>query len=301
MPERGVAFIGAGVVGTTLAHFLARAEEYEVVGFLSRSLSSARRAVGRVGSGQAACDLRTLLPDADVVFITTPDDAITEVARRVAGSEHLTDGAVLIHTSGAHPGGILRWPSQVNYWTASLHPLQSFADFDSARQVLPGSLAVIEGDERGRREAVRLAEALDMTHAVIQPEAKPLYHAAACAASNYLVVLLELALMLDEEAGLQRQQALAALKPLILGTLQNVEKSGAVDALTGPISRGDAQTVRRHLQAMSGMSDSIQNTYRSLGQAAVQLARRKESITCRQARRLRQMLSIGGDESEHRR
>ncbi len=298
MSEHRVFFIGAGVVGTTLGYFLARSRNYQVVGFCSRSFSSAQRAVSRVGSGRAVGQIEDLLPEADVVLITTPDDAIAEVGQKVAASQKLAENAVLMHTSGAHPSSILRRPAEVNYSTVSLHPLQTFSDFASARRMLPGSLAVIEGDDRGRREAVCMARSLDMPYEVIRPEGKPLYHAAACVASNYLVVLLDLALALDEAAGLSREQALAALKPLILATLQNVEEHGTVGAITGPIARGDIETVRSHLKAMPHAGEKAEKTYRSLGRAAVQLARQKRSISCTEAESLRQILSIGGDENE---
>lgn len=282
-------FIGAGVVGTTFGYLLSEDAQFEIRGFYSRSNTSSRRAVKRVGSGVVYEDVSDAVSAADLIFITTPDDAVGGIAQKIAAGDQLSEGAVLLHTSGALKSDVLRWPSDVQYFCASMHPLQSFANWKAACKLLPESLIVVEGDEVGISTAASAAEALGVECQVINPDGKSLYHAAACVASNYLVVLLELALSLEESAGLSRQKALLALEPLVKGTLQNIKEQGTVEALTGPVARGDLDTIKMHLSEMSDKPQQ-QRLYRVLGQSALEIACAKGTVDDRTAEKLNSLL-----------
>ena len=112
----------------------------------------------------------------------------------------------------------------------------------------------------------------------ITAQKKALYHAAAVAASNYLVTLIHLALELNEAAGLPGHISFKALLPLIRGTLSNIGAKGIPGALTGPIARGDVATVSAHLQAIEKDAPELLLLYRSLGLYTVELAKAKKTI-----------------------
>ena len=106
-----------------------------------------------------------------------------------------------------------------------------------------------------------------------------LYHASAVVASNYLVTLLDLSLSLIKLAGMTGEDALRGLKPLIEGTISNVEKMGVQNALTGPIARGDILTIEKHLSEIESKAPRLLSLYRTLGLYTVEIAKEKGSIS----------------------
>jgi predicted short-subunit dehydrogenase-like oxidoreductase (DUF2520 family) len=128
----------------------------------------------------------------------------------------------------------------------------------------------------------------------VKPGRKPLYHAGAVFASNYLISLLEASLRLLESAGVPRRKAAGALTALAVGTLENARRAGLAAALTGPIERGDSATVRRHSAAIASRVPDLSGLYDALGQIAVQVALEKGSIGRSAARSLREALRVPG-------
>jgi predicted short-subunit dehydrogenase-like oxidoreductase (DUF2520 family) len=124
----------------------------------------------------------------------------------------------------------------------------------------------------------------------IATEAKPLYHAAAVMACNYVVALEDVAVEMAAEAGLPRERALEALLPLVRGTVENLAQVGLPDALTGPIARGDVETVQRHLEALGPLGPAPNQIYRVLGRAALRVARARGGISAERAARITEML-----------
>jgi predicted short-subunit dehydrogenase-like oxidoreductase (DUF2520 family) len=221
--------IGAGRVGRTVSARLAGARLY-----------------GR-GEPPELAGCRRLL-------IATPDAAIAGVCRALAPS--LEPGCTVVHFSGATSVHALdAAPGPV----ACVHPLQTVWPERGPDQ-LEGAFAAVTGDQAAGNA---LARELGMTPFALADAAKPVYHAASAFASNYLVTLTQVAAGLLERAGLERQQALAALAPLQRRT---IEVAGQPP--TGPIARGDAGTVAAHLEAIG---PGLQPLYRELGRATLPL------------------------------
>ncbi len=290
-----VAFVGAGIVGTTLACLLAAHDKYSVLGFSSRTHSSAVLAAERVGEGRAVDDPVELTSAADIIFITTPDDAIADVASGITARGGVRREAVLAHCSGLLTSGVLR-EHKGEHGVVSLHPLQAFADYETGVDLMPNSMFVIEGDEPGRAVALDIVDAVGASCHIIDPGAKSLYHAAAAVASNYLVVLSEIALVMNERAGIPRDMATKGLYPLLRGTLQNVRDRGTVGALTGPIARGDLGTVQKPLECLQE-DRQLSQLYRLLGTLAVDLAVIKGTVSHPRADEMKDLL-IGGSGGE---
>jgi predicted short-subunit dehydrogenase-like oxidoreductase (DUF2520 family) len=214
------------------------------------------------------------LLEAEVVVLAVRDTALTDVARLLVGSGLVTRNHVLLHCSGAvsaeealsavraDVGGI-----------GTLHPLRAIPDGRSAMRGFAGTVFGIEGDDRGRRLARELVAALGGRALELTGARMAAYHAAAAVASNYVVVLLDLAAELLGQAGIEDDVALSALLPLVESTVGNLRERGVAAALTGPIRRGDAETVGRHLAALTGRPEELA-LYRALGRRAVELASR---------------------------
>ena len=199
------------------------------------------------GPPVAACSL---------VLIAVPDDCIGGVALALAATGSVTAGHVVLHTSGLQDRSALAALDATGAGLGSWHPLQTFASPGGDPEALAGAPAVIEGDARGCAAGRALAERLQ-SHPVVEisAEGKPAYHAAAVVASNYLVVLADLAERLARDAG-AGDAAQGLFAPLMLRTIANYGSVGP-EALTGPISRGDAGTVARHLAALDGEERGI--------------------------------------------
>jgi predicted short-subunit dehydrogenase-like oxidoreductase (DUF2520 family) len=218
---------------------------------------------GRVGQTVAARLEGSLLvhgrdqPDLDTaerVLLAVPDGAIAEVCTRIAA--RLPAGCAVVHFSGAtsvHALDAAPGPA------ACVHPLQTIWPDRGPRQ-LEGAYAAVTGDAA---TGERLARELGMTPFPLADEAKPVYHAATAFASNYLVTLTHVAAGLMQQAGIDEQLAYSALRPLQERTVEV-----APGPPTGPIARGDADTIAAHLEAIG---PGLRPLYRELGRATLPL------------------------------
>jgi len=254
------AIVGCGKVGTALAIFLTRAG-YRSAGFASKSLSSAKHVADMVLSDHFSDVLWDVTRHADVVFITTPDSAIKDTCNTISQNTGFADNAV------------------VSAWIGSMHPLQSFASADHKTNPFQGIIVSLEGEGPAVNTAKTIAADLGGTVVTLLTEAKTLYHASAVVASNYLVTLLDLAIRLIEEAGINRQDAFNLLKPLIEGTLSNIGNVGIQKALTGPIARGDIKTVEKHIKEIGFKRPELLALYKMLAFYTIDIAAAGDSIS----------------------
>jgi len=264
--------VGAGPVATALAGAL-RLGGVPVLGLWARTPARARAAGAVAGVAAYSAAPPDLLLEADVVVLAVRDSAIADVARMLVATGLVNVHHTLIHCSGVTSAAEALAPvaGQVG-GMAMMHPLRAIADGRAAMRTLKGTVFGVEGDDRGRRDALTLVARLGGRALELGGVHVSAYHAAAAMASNYTVVLLSAAAELLADVGIAREQALEALVPLVEGTLVNVRERGPEAALTGPIRRGDVATVERHLAALSGRPE-LAALYRALGRRAVELAR----------------------------
>jgi predicted short-subunit dehydrogenase-like oxidoreductase (DUF2520 family) len=264
--------IGAGPVGTTLAGAL-RLGGVPVLGVWARRPEAARTAGAVAGVAAFSAAPPDLLLESDVVIVAVRDDAIASVADMLVNTGLITTNHVMMHCSGAisadvafagvrdRVGGI-----------ATMHPLRAIPDASTAMRPLAGTVFGVEGDDRGRAASLQLVSAVGGAALELSGEQMAAYHTAAAMASNYVVALIDAAANVLATAGIERADAVAALVPLARGSLDNVAARGVVGGLTGPIKRGDRDTVGRHLAALAATPE-LDALYRALGQRTVALAR----------------------------
>jgi predicted short-subunit dehydrogenase-like oxidoreductase (DUF2520 family) len=240
-PQRAFALVGPGRAGTAIAAALVargwdavavagRDVAAETVRAAARQLGAEARDVGGVGHGAA------------LVVVATPDAAIAEAASGLAAG--LDAHALVVHLSGActiHELDKLA-VARPDVRVGSLHPLQSLPSGALGASRLPGSWCAVDGDP----QVERIAVSLGMRPFRVAPARRATYHAAAAVASNHLVALLGQAWRIAADAGIPPE----ALLPLVRATVDNVETLGPRAALTGPVARGDVDTVARHLAAL---------------------------------------------------
>jgi len=290
--KTAIGFIGAGVTGTALACQLWR-QGYQVIAASSRSIASAQRLAAKI-EGCAACPSPQQVADlADVVFITTPDDIIADIAANLKWRP----GQTVIHCSGVHSTDILEPVRKYGAHVCCLHPLQTFAGIEAAIASIPGSTFALEGDEFGLSLARDMATAMQGNIIVLKAGDKVLYHAAAVILSNYLVTLMKTASDLWQSFGIPREEAIKALLPLLKGTVNNIERMGIPGCLTGPIARGDVETIRKHVAALDrDCSDAI-DTYRLMGLKTLKIALARGHLSLETAGEIRGLLEGSGQRS----
>lgn len=281
--------VGGGKVGTALGRQLTRGG-YRPLGVAGRREESARKAAGIIGAEAATTKPWEITPAAELIFITTPDGMIAPVCNEIREKKGFSPGATVLHCSGALPSSILNVGEDSGVSIGSIHPLQSFAAVDPEVNPFAGIMAAIEGDAQAVRVARGVGETLGAVCFTIKTDAKTQYHASAVVASNYLVTLVSVALRLLAAAGIAPGEAFSILSPLIQGTLSNIEKVGIPEALTGPIARGDAETVARHVRAIERDNPELAVLYRQLGLATIALAREKGTLSGEGETALRKIL-----------
>jgi len=284
------AIVGCGRVGNTLGWHLAQSG-YPAESFSSRTLSSAQAIADKVGVSAFGDRPWEHTASADIVFITTPDDVIADVCREIVSYNGFRRGSVVLHCSGSLPSTILESARQNGAYIGSLHPLQSIAKATYDSNPFHGIITAVEGDPQAVEPARNIAMDLGSRCINIHTEAKTLYHASAVVASNYLVTLMDLSIQLLGKAGIQASDAVDVLYPLVKGTLANIDKIGAPQALTGPIARGDSATIADHLHAMSRQTPALVDLYTALGSYTVKLASEKGSLDSSQTEKLEKLLS----------
>lgn len=264
---------------------------YKPVGFASRRMASAKR-IEKIVGGESICfDLPwEATKEAEIVFITTPDSSIAAVCLDITNHGGIRENAVVLHCSGALSSTVLSPVTTCHASAGSMHPLQSFAA-ENHGNPFHKIMVAIEGETLAIQAARAIAFDLGAQPFTIRTDGKLLYHAAAVVASNYLVTLMDLSFKLIAASGVSESDAFNVLKPLIKGTLSNIENVGMPDALTGPIARGDAEIVEKHLEAIQAMSPDLLAQYKMLGSATIKLALAKGTLTEVAAEKLTAILS----------
>lgn len=283
MPKIG--FIGCGTVGTALAVRLS-AKAYSVVAAASRTRASAERLAGMVGGCRVFDRAQPVADEADIVFVTTPDDAIPVVVAQTKWHP----GQGVVHCSGADSLDTLEPARKLGAGVGAFHPLQTFASIAQAIENLPGSTFALEGDEPLLGTLKTMAADLGGHWVVLGPGDKVLYHAAAVIACNYFVTLVKLATDLWKTFGVATPEATRALLPLLRGTVNNIGNVGLPYGLTGPIARGDLGTIAKHLAALEKTAPEVLPIYKELGLHTIPVALGKGKIDHKRAEELRKML-----------
>lgn len=281
--------IGSGRVGRACGRMWAQAGVFAVQDVLTRSRESAAQGVKFIGAGRAAGSLEEMR-GADVWMIATRDDAIVPSCATLAASGKITPDDIVFHVSGATPSSDLAAVREQGARIASVHPIKTFTDAEAAVQSFPGTFCAAEGDREALRVLKPAFERIGAKVFDIAPQAKPVYHSGGVFACNYLVALIEAALRAHERAGIPRAASLQALEPMVRETVDAIFDNGPAKALTGPISRGDAATVKRQLAAVESWDPAMAALYRGLGMVAVALAESDGRLDAARAANLRSAL-----------
>lgn len=281
--------IGCGRVGRTLARIWLQHGLVRIGDVLNRSLQSGREATAFLGAGRAVEDYSQLGP-AEWLMISTSDEAIQACAAAWVLACPEPAGVVVFHCSGALGAEILQVAQSQGAQIASLHPVKSFVDPGLAVATFPGTWCALEGDAEACAVLRSVLEACGANVFMISPSQKPLYHTGTVFACNYLVALVEVALECLERAGVDRSIGTRLLVPIVQETLSNVFRLGPVQAMTGPIVRGEVSVVAREIQSIDAWNPEYGQLYRALGQVAWRLAQSAGQSTPEALQQIRSLL-----------
>jgi predicted short-subunit dehydrogenase-like oxidoreductase (DUF2520 family) len=273
----GISIIGAGRLGRSLGRSL-RERGWRIHSVVTRSQTTARRALRSIGAGHACATISSEVFLAPVILIAVPDSSIQAVVQQLAdvGAQDARKHFIL-HTSGALASDVLAPVRRLGASVGSLHPLQSFSGVGAPS--LEGRVFAIEGDAGAVRVSRSLVRSLDGQVLLLDSVAKPLYHTAASIAAGQVLAAIEAAIQLLASIGMKRREALRALLPLTRQVLENQERLGARAAWTGPLARGDFRVIAAHEKALLTRPEEYLAAYRALNRLAARvLARDPESV-----------------------
>ncbi|PCI28759.1 MAG: hypothetical protein COB67_05575 [SAR324 cluster bacterium] len=282
--------IGAGRVGQTLAHLWKDQGFFTIQQILTRSSTSAEKAVAFIGQGLPIDSLDDLQP-ADLTLISLPDQFIEEISLELVQKGKLKKQSLVFHCSGSLASNVLLSCRKRECSIASVHPVKSFADPQSMVQNFAGTWCGIEGDEQAQETLKGAFEAIGGLLFDLKAETKIHYHTASVMVCNYLVTLMDRGVETYKKAGLPEAVALQLMEPLVRGTMDNVFQLGPVAALTGPITRGDTQVIAKQEEAMEQWDEDMGTLYRTLGRFTLNLAERQGGISKQALSRLQDILT----------
>lgn len=284
----GVSIIGAGRLGTALGAALSK-KGFRLKALSCRTLRSAEESRKVIGEGKASVDNIQTARAGDIVFLCLPDEEISKVVKKLDGANIRWAEKYVFHCSGLLPSKILDPLKTKGASTASLHPIQSFADKRTPPEHFENIYFGVEGGKKALIKSRKIITELGGRSFIIKAENKALYHMACSIASNFLVVLLEMASSLLHQVGLQEEKAFQILLPLAEGTLHNVKEFDIQSSLTGPVMRGDRESIERHLEALS-KSPLYRETYTQLALHALEMVKKEKKLSTQKIKALKELL-----------
>lgn len=259
---------GPGRAGMSLSYAF-RTAGHELAGVLGRK--NAADAAAALDTVELSWD--DLLPAADLLVISVRDDAVGEIANRLAS--RAIGVAAAVHISGSVTIGALAPLEETGLAIGGFHPLQSLPDAEIGATRLSGAWAgITAGDPQLSARLFELATSIGMIPFDLPDAGRPLYHAGASAAANYVVGSLALAERLFSAAGVPWEAAI----PLVEAVVKNATELGPQRALTGPIARGDVRTVEQQRAAVRSAVPDLEAAFVDIGRAVAHVAGREEEF-----------------------
>ena len=288
-PRLRIGIIGAGRVGAVLGAALARAG-HQVVGVTAVSDLSRLRAEALL-PGVPVVDVPTVVQDVDLVLVAVPDDAMGPLITSLAANGHVTPGQFWAHPSGRHGIEVLQPAVDAGAGAVAIHPVMTFTGTSVDLARLADCPFGVTASPGLRPVAEALVVEMGGDPVWVPDEHRATYHAALSYGANYLITLVAQSLELLHSAGIETPQRLIA--PLLSASLDNALRLGD-QALTGPVMRGDADSVAAHLHAIELVSAEAALGYRALARLTADRAVEAGLLSSRDAESLLDVLSDGG-------
>lgn len=261
-------FIGAGKVGFTLGKYLSQNGK-KIVGYYSRSTESSKEAANFTNS-KCFESIESLIKECDTIIITTPDGEIKNVWDSI--KKLPITGKIICHCSGSLSSKVFSDIDNHKAYGYSIHPMFAISDKYNSYKNLNKAFITIEGSEKYLLKIKEYIERLGNKVQIISWENKSMYHLASVVVSNHVIALAELGNELLMKCGFSEMEAMSALYPLMLNNIKNIGEKGIKESLTGPVERGDSDTIIRH---MNCLNEEDKELYKLLSKKLVNIAKEK--------------------------
>lgn len=284
-PRLTVGVVGVGRAGSVLAAALDRAG-HTVTTAHAVSPASRQRAESLIPEARIV-EIPEVFSGSDLVLLSVPDDVLPGLVAGLATAGHIQPGQILVHCSGRFGAAVLDPATQLGALPLALHPVMTFTGTSMDLSRMSGCPFGVTSPAAIRPVAEALVVEMGGEPFWVAEEQRPLYHAALAHASNHLVALTADAMDLLATAGVSEPQRV--LTPLVTASLDNALRLG-IDGLTGPVVRGDAGTVREHLDALAAMPES-RAAYIAMARLTADKALAAGRLKAQQAESLLEVLS----------
>lgn len=244
-----VGFIGAGKVGVNLGRYFTQ-KGVELSGFYGRSEYTTKKAA-QITKSKFYNNIQKVIQESDIIFITTPDDTISIIDQKI--SQFDLKNKSVCHASGSLKSTVLSNAKSSGAQIYSIHPIFAFSNKNIELQELEKIYFSIEGDiEVGSVDlpVIRLLKIIGNRYFVRSIEDSSVYHLANVFVSNLTLSLIDLGISYFKQIGLEEEEALKAIAPLVRGNIENIFEKGFLNSLTGPVVRGDKNTIKKHLDVL---------------------------------------------------
>jgi predicted short-subunit dehydrogenase-like oxidoreductase (DUF2520 family) len=284
---------GPGKIGISLAILLVEAG-HKLSGCWSRSEEGCRRLEKYLGQPASYGEIPGGIGHVDFVLITTAESALQEVSERIARSGFLRKDQILFHVSGVYSSEVLRHDSSPGIHAGSIHPVQAVASIEAGLRLLPHSSFTVDGDDRAVEVGIRLVEDIGGRAFSVGQGSRALYHCALSTASNFLVLLAWLSWRMLLRAGLGETISKEFVLEIMKGTHSNLMEMGFEGALTGPVLRGDWQTIQRHMEALEEVLPEGSAMYRTASALLLEIAESRGEAEADGLEKIKMLLRAGG-------
>ncbi len=265
-----IGIIGAGRVGCSIGKYL-RIKGQELAGYYDVDSGAAKEAAEFTQTDVFGA-IQELLDSSDIIFITTPDTYIISVWEQIKTLS--LKNQIICHCSGALSSDSFSKDENMTVSCCSIHPMLPFSNRFSSYEQLNNAFFTVEGDKKASDVLCELFRSFGNEVCIIDKSKKAKYHAAASILSNQVIAVLDMGYSLLTECGFTREEALRATSQLVTKNIENVIANDCSAALTGPIERGDAQTIKKHLDCLSRDDAKL---YKMLAERLVRIAKNKNA------------------------
>ena len=265
-----IGIIGAGRVGCSIGKYL-KIKGQELAGYYDVDSGAAKEAAEFTQTDVFGA-IQELLDSSDIIFITTPDTYIISVWEQIKTLS--LKNQIICHCSGALSSDSFSKDENMTVSCCSIHPMLPFSNRFSSYEQLNNAFFTVEGDKKASDVLCELFRSFGNEVCIIDKSKKAKYHAAASILSNQVIAVLDMGYSLLTECGFTREEALRATSQLVTKNIENVIANDCSAALTGPIERGDAQTIKKHLDCLSRDDAKL---YKMLAERLVRIAKNKNA------------------------
>jgi predicted short-subunit dehydrogenase-like oxidoreductase (DUF2520 family) len=272
--EKRFFIVGAGKVGGALGLLLKRSG-LRITGVVDKDKERGLKLGKKLGADDFSGRWNDIGESSDVIIISVPDDVVSDVVEKMVNGKVIQPGTFVCHTSGVHTSRVLEPARERGGILFSIHPLVSITDSEGLLEVIEETFFVLEGDPEGIEMGAQIVERLGANYFTVLPDKKPLYHAAASILSNYMTTLFGISSEILSDIGIDPDDIHEGLCTLLGSTFLNLAKSDPVDALTGPVARGDLETIKLHMEALENYDIELKKLYAEIGKFTLRIAEAK--------------------------